>query len=101
MTYYVLGVKKNQQGVITDLRIAPLNGNTLGQSITRTEMEVIQLMQNGHAFVTSEWAYHNGSGWMRGADIQIVNGTHRKYLRSHKDGTPNDNLDNLLRFDWV
>ena len=98
--YVVTAVIKNDKGVITHLRVAPDNGDGIGQPTTKTEAEVIQLIDNKKSVITIVWDY-TSSGWQKGEYVKVVQGQYRRYLRTHRDNTVNDNLDHLLRYDWV
>ncbi|WP_084523661.1 DUF3892 domain-containing protein [Adhaeribacter aquaticus] len=43
--------------------------------------------------------YH--SKWGIGENVEVVNGSNGKYLRSNPDNKITNNLANLIDFDWI
>jgi len=48
--------------------------------------EVVRRLENKHLFITA--TSEDGENYKPGAEVEY-------YLRTHRNGTPNDNLDNL------
>ena len=69
-----------------------------GKKISRPE--VVALLKAGKTIKTMQWNYTKGT-WNMGADVGRVTMGGIEYLRSHKDGTVNDNLDNLIPMDHI
>jgi hypothetical protein len=67
----------------------------LNGMLAPTEADAIQLIKNGRTICTAVWNYTKGN-WNKGADVGYVKDNGQEYLRSHKDNTVTDNLDNLL-----
>ncbi|MES2479069.1 MAG: DUF3892 domain-containing protein [Bacteroidota bacterium] len=92
--YLVSHVRKNNQGVITHLLLHPDNGDTIGSIGTiQTEAQVIQLIKSGKTVKTIVWGYPT---WNQGATVNIVKGLNGEYLRTDRDKTAKDNLDNII-----
>lgn len=70
---------------------------SIGRGVKTTEADVIKLIDSpGRNIVTTiKWDYSLAK-WELGAlvGVETVHGI--KYLRSHKDATPTNNLDNLI-----
>ena len=65
--------------------------------------EVIKSLKSGKTVRTILWNYSQGK-FMLGADVGYVveEGTRgMEYLRTHRDKTVNDNLDNLIDMEWI
>jgi len=75
------------------LHVDTAQGFQSGIKTSRTE--VVRLLKAGKTIKTIQWNYANGT-WNMGADVGHVTIGGVEYLRSHKDGTINDNLDNLI-----
>ncbi len=72
------------------------NGDTVSDYVQMDRASVILLMKNGNTFGT---IYKKADGkWYFGAKVGIVIVNGNEYIRTHADGTPSDNLDNLERF---
>lgn len=64
-----------------------------------TKDEAIKLMATNSLY-THVWRYANPAGWIKGALVEIETVGTNKYLRSHKDNTTQDNLSNLIDYDY-
>jgi hypothetical protein len=93
--YYISGVWKNSEKVITHVALHLVNANTFNRATKTTEAEAIALIQNGHKMNTVTWSYLHAS-WKIGAEVLIVHEGGKKYLRTKGDSTVRDNLDNLI-----
>jgi len=96
-TYYVSGVWKNVNNVITHLYVHPVNGTTLLHGVKNTEAEVINLINNGHVLNTMRWNYQTAQ-WAMGAKIIVVvdRSSSRSFVRTVPDAQVIDNLDNII-----
>ncbi len=93
--YLISHVRKNNFGVITHVVVHVDHGDTVGYGIVKTETEVIALLKNGYTFKTIMWAYPK---WYEGASVNYVKGTSGEFLRTNRDKTAKDNLDNMISF---
>lgn len=88
--YLISQVKHDSKGVITHVLLHTDNGSTASGGVVKTKDEVIQILKNGYSIKTILWLYPN---WGQGAIVTHVNG---EYLRTDRDKTVKDNLDNLI-----
>lgn len=100
--YLISGVWKTRNGVITDVLLHPINshiGNSyqFGPGYKRTEAQVIALLDTGNNVYVNTWDYSR-AGWDIGVSVSVFKRGERRYIRSHRDGTVTDNLDNLIDF---
>ena len=58
----------------------------------KTDKEVIALIDKGYKVMTMTWGYPK---WYKGANVTVVNGQYQRYLRTQRDKTEKDNLENL------
>ncbi len=101
--YFVTGVWKNIRNEITHLYIHPINNNNRFTSgVKRAEVDVIRMINNGDTFSTITWNYISAI-WDIGEPIRLVlrrdSGT--TYLRTFRDQTITNNLDNLINMAGV
>lgn len=93
--YYITGVWKDNQKRITNVMLHSVNTDeTFRVRGSKTNKnDVIRLIKNGYEIKTLVWEY---PGWNIGALItyEIVNG--QEYLRTVKDTSTKNNLDNSL-----
>lgn len=94
--YFVTGVWKTDEGVITDafLHLNTSSGFNAGKKTSETS--VIQLLKTNNTVMTLKWDYKNTS-WKRGAYVTVVKEGNKEFLRSVKDSTVEDNLDNMIK----
>lgn len=64
-----------------------------------TKNEVIALIKKKQTVRTMTWNYTSG-GWRGGALVGYESLASGEYLRTHKDATVTDNIDNLINMDW-
>lgn len=94
--YYVTGVWKNTNGVITHIQVnAPVTSGVLRPYAKWTVAQGVQFLGTaGNQLSSATWSYQ-ATNWKEGEKIIVVNQT-LKYLRTAPDNTVRDNLDNLL-----
>ena len=78
---------------ITHLEVRTDNGVTLGQPSTLTKAEVVSAIATGAKFVTAV-----PNRWRLGAEVDIVAVKGERFLRTDRNATTKDNLDNLPEF---
>ena len=61
----------------------------------KTRQEVVILIKSGKVVNTIKWNYSSAS-WSNGARVETMGIGGVDYLRTHKDATTSDNLDNSL-----
>ena len=98
--YFISGVWKNSNGVITHLNLHKTinNGQSFDAGVKTAENKVIALIALGNIIRTLRWSY---PAWSPEQDVRIINVGTSKYLRSVKDGVPTNNLDNLIIMDQL
>lgn len=94
--YFITGVWKTDAGVITDVFLH-LNTPTHFESGKKTpEAAVIQLLKANKTVMTLKWNYMTAS-WKRDAYVTVVKEGNKEFLRTVKDATVEDNLDNMIK----
>lgn len=67
----------------------------VGKGVKTSRADAIKLIKAGKTIATMMWNYQTGK-WSKGAEVDYFVREGVEYLRTHKDGKVNDNLDNLL-----
>ncbi len=97
--YYISGIWK-ANGVVTHYAVHAPEENSWTRATKTTKANAVALIeQNGITAYTRMWNYRLAS-WTHGEEILVVSVNGVKHLRSHADGKPTDNLDNLINADW-
>jgi len=92
--YYLTAIWNNDKR-ITHALIHEVDENTVFGGSSKTEAEIIHLIEKGHSVSTARWNYQS-STWSVGARVEVVRDSNVKYLRSHRDATASDNLLHML-----
>lgn len=94
--YFITGVWKTDAGVITDafLHLNTATGFNAGKKTI--EADAIQLLKANNLVMTLKWDYKTAT-WRRGAYVTVVKEGNKEFLRSVKDTTVEDNLDNMIK----
>lgn len=71
------------------------NDSTVSSGTKKTRQDVVNLIKAGKLVHTIKWNYASAS-WSDGARVEIINIGGVDYLRTHKDATTSDNLDNSI-----
>jgi hypothetical protein len=99
--YRISGVWKDMNNVITHYAFHTVSENTISRAVKKTKAEAIKLLETyGNTATTWVWNY-NQSFWSIGENIEVVNGSDGKYLRSNPNEKITDNLGHLIDFDWI
>lgn len=99
--YRISGVWKNGDGVITHYAFHTVVDTEATRVVKKTKSDAIRLLEiTENVATTWIWSYDR-SGWIIGENIEVVNGSDGKYLRSDRNNTKTDNLDHLIDFDWI
>lgn len=99
--YRISGVWKNANDVITHYAFHTVGENSTSRARKTSKSEAISLLETrGNYATTWIWDY-NHSKWKVGEDVEVVNGSNGKYLRSDPNNTQTDNLQHLIDFDWI
>ena len=99
--YRISGVWKDNNKVITHYAFHTVNEKTISRASKKSKSDAIKLLEtNGNSAVTWLWNY-SIAYWKIGENVEVINGSNGKYLRSDPDNTKTDNLANLIDFDWI
>jgi len=99
--FRISGVWKNTDNVITHYAFHTVGENSTSRADKKTKTEAIRLLETqGNSATTWIWNYKQ-SQWNIGEDVEVVNGSNGKYLRSNPNDTTTDNLGHLIDFDWI
>ena len=91
--YLISHVKRDSNGVVIKVLLHKDNGDSTSVIGIKTKDEVIDLLKKKYSIKTILWIYPN---WSIGADVHFVKSTHGEYLRTDRNKTSKDNLDNLI-----
>lgn len=80
---------------ISDALLHKDNDTTVENGVKKTRQEIVTLIKAGKTIYTMKWNYASAN-WSRGAKVEIMTVGNTDYLRTHKDATTADNLDNML-----
>ncbi|WP_163324787.1 DUF3892 domain-containing protein [Draconibacterium mangrovi] len=99
--YRISGVWKNSNDVITHYAFHTVGERSTSRSSKTTKAEAIRILEtSGSRATTWKWNY-NSSRWDIGENVEVVNGSNGKYLRTNPNKTETDNLAHLIDFDWI
>lgn len=89
-------VRHDEQNRITNVILHVDQGETVSIGVSKTKDEVITLLKKGYEIETTTWNYPR---WFRGAKVDYVRESNGiEYLRTLRNKTERDNLDNLIPF---
>jgi hypothetical protein len=99
--FRISGIWKNKDNVITHYAFHPVGEASTSRADKVTKAEAIKLLEIGvNSATTWIWNYKQ-SNWNVGENVEVVNGTYGKYLRSNPNDKTTDNLGHLIDFDWI
>lgn len=96
--YLIIKVRYVQNGnqAIEKVKTIEDKGDKLGNKIVFPKNEVINKIEGGITFCTAK---KNDQGkYNRGSDVHVVTVNGRKYIRTDRNDTPEDNLGELPEF---
>lgn len=91
--YLISHVDRDSNGNVMKVLLHIDNGETVSSGGVRTKEEVIDLLKRGYSVETILWGYPK---WQRGANVHYVKEGITEYLRTDRNKTDKDNLDNLI-----
>ncbi len=91
--YLISQVAKDANGNISKVLLHIDNGDSVSVIGVRTKDEVIALLKKGYSVKTILWIYPK---WLEGANVHYVSEYSGEYLRTSRNTTDKDNLDNLI-----
>ena len=87
--------------MITHYAFHTVSDGGVSRAIKKSKVEAIALLEiRRNTATTWIWNY-NRTAWDIGEEVQVVNGSNGKYLRSNPDKQITDNLGHLIDFDWI
>jgi|SRR5690554_95655 len=99
--FRVSGVWKNNDNVITHYAFHTLGESFTSRASKKTKEEAIRLLETpSNSATTWIWSYGQ-SNWNIGENVEVVNRSTRKYLRSSPNDRTTDNLGHLIDYDWI
>lgn len=99
--YRISGIWKDSQGAITHYGFHTVTNDGTTRVVKKIKTTAIQLLDtSGNSATTWIWNYKS-CGWDIGENVEIVNGSNGKYLRSNPDNKETNNLGHLINYDWI
>lgn len=99
--YSISGVWKDVTGTITHYAIHASNSTTVFKGTKYSKAEAVALLSKPeNTAETIIWNYENAN-WKVGAMIEVEGLGVNRYLRTRRDKTVRDNLDNLINYGWI
>jgi len=99
--FRISGVWKNRENVITHYAFHTVGDSSTSRAQKKTKAEAISLLElSGNTAKTWIWNYKL-SMFSVGEDVEVVNGSNGKYLRSNSNEKITDNLGHLIDYDWI
>ncbi|MGY8911535.1 MAG: DUF3892 domain-containing protein [Flavobacteriales bacterium] len=91
--YLISHVRRDSNGNVTSVLMHEDKGESILQLGIKTKNDVITLIKKGYTFKTVIWGYPK---WNKGADVHIVKIGNEEFIRTDRNKTGKDNLDNLI-----
>lgn len=91
--YLISHVRRDSNGVVTEVMLHEDKGEIVHKIGVKTKDEVISLLKKGYTVYTILWGYPK---WNQGAEVGYVRNSNGEYLRTNRNTTDKDNLDNLI-----
>lgn len=99
--FRVSGVWKNNDNVITHYAFHTVGESFTSRASKKTKEEAIRLLETpSNSAATWIWSYGQ-SNWNIGENVEVVNRSTGKYLRSNPNDRTTDNLGHLIDYDWI
>jgi len=99
--FRISGVWKDSNDVITHYAFHTVGEKSTTRASKVSKANAIELLETrGNSATTWVWNY-SYSRWNIGENVEVVNGSNGRYLRSNPDNQITDNLANLIDFDWI
>jgi hypothetical protein len=91
--FLISHVERDSNGNVLKVLLHIDNGESVARGIVKTKDEVISLIKAGYSVKTIIWGYPK---WKQGAEVVCVKVNLGEFLRTNRNQTDNDNLDNLI-----
>jgi hypothetical protein len=99
--FRISGVWKDSNNVITHYAFHTVGETSVSRASKTSKSQAIALLETkGNSATTWVWNYSLAK-WSVGENVEVVNGSNGKYLRSNPDNKITDNLGHLIDFDWI
>jgi len=99
--FRISGVWKDSNNVITHYAFHTVGETSVSRASKTSKSQAISLLETkGNSATTWVWNYSQAK-WSVGENVEVVNGSNSKYLRSNPDNKITDNLGHLIDFDWI
>ncbi|TCC93690.1 DUF3892 domain-containing protein [Pedobacter frigiditerrae] len=99
INFYISGIWQtthNGSKIVSHVFLHANDADGFNRGVKTSREEVVKLIEAGKIVMTLRWDYHTAA-FKTGAKVEIIEVGNIKYLRTHKDATVNDNLDNMIR----
>lgn len=91
--YFISGVWKDSERITHVMLHKALDDGSFLVGEKKSEQEVINLLKKNYKICVILWNY---PGWTRMAEVEYVQNENREFLRTNRNKTEKDNLDNLI-----
>lgn len=91
--YFISGVWKDSEKITNVVLHKALNDGSFLKGEKKSEQEVISLLKKDYKICVIVWNY---PGWTRMAEVEYVKTGNQEFLRTNRNKTEKDNLDNLI-----
>jgi len=101
--YFITGIWETTYNNSKFISHVLLHKNTdagFERGVKTSREDVVKLIDGKHNVMTLRWDYNTAS-YKSGAYVEVIEISSIRYLRTHKDATVNDNLDNMIKMDWL
>lgn len=97
--FLISGVRFNAEEThIDEVEVHRDLGETIEDATaTVHRLTVVKNIENKITYITISKSKTDPKSWVKGQEVGVFPYDGNKYLRTYKDGTPTDNLDNLPR----
>jgi len=91
--YFISGVWKDSERITHVMLHNAQPDGSFNRGIKVSEKYVIELLKKGERAGTITWKY---PGWYIGAEVDYIESDNNEFLRTDRNDTAVDNLDNLI-----
>jgi hypothetical protein len=94
--YAITRVRFNDKHTHIDrVKIREDKGDSLGDEEERARSQIVSAIDSGTTFVS---AFENNGKWQKGQEVFVVEIHGERYMKTVRDDTKKDNVDNLPEF---
>ena len=101
-TYRISGVwfSETPKRHISSVNLHSQYTDGVGRGSKATKDYVVNLINTGNTVTTMQWNYATAR-WKFGAVVEVITVNGVNYLRTVRDATVSDNLENMINMDWL